>query len=271
MLIWTALLGAFVSIAIYFVFTPVWTSKGASLAQDVQRNFDETTLKEDNFELSIVIPAYNEELRLEGMMKETVRYLDTWSRQHGVSYELIVVSDGSTDDTEGIVHKLQRTYMNIPLTFIRLFSNQGKGAAIRQGVLSARGRYILMADADGATDITDLNPLYSKLKSIESMNPATRNLQGMVVGSRFIKYESYSCDPLYFLLKERISRSNRLPRALFTALFSCMPSISLSCSSARARFGTLSVASSYLLEKLRERYSRIFIFCGGLSILKLYT
>ena len=106
---------------------------------------------------SIVIPAYNEQDRIYPYLDSIAAY---FSRRHA-SYEILVVDDGSRDGTaDGIEAYAAR----IPgVTVIRLGQNTGKGAAVRAGMAAARGRLRLMADADGATAIQELEALESAI------------------------------------------------------------------------------------------------------------
>jgi len=110
-------------------------------------------------DLSIVIPAYNEEARLE----PTLRAYLTYCRRRGLGVELIVVDDGSTDGTTSVVEQLAGDFPELRL--IRLAQNEGKGYAVRSGVVNARGRRILFADADGATPIQELERLEAALNA----------------------------------------------------------------------------------------------------------
>ncbi|MDQ3137245.1 MAG: glycosyltransferase family 2 protein [Gemmatimonadota bacterium] len=108
-------------------------------------------------ELSVVVPAFNEESRLEAPLRSIIGYLRGRQR----AFELIVVDDGSRDGTSRVVARLQREYGELRL--IRLAANQGKGFAVRSGVINARGAKILFTDADGATPITELERLEAAL------------------------------------------------------------------------------------------------------------
>jgi dolichyl-phosphate beta-glucosyltransferase len=94
--------------------------------------------------ISMVIPADNEEERL---LPTLFSVLDYFHRA-GFSHEIIVVDDGSQDETARLVCELGRRFPNVRL--IRLPRNMGKGAAVRTGVRNAMGDYILFNDADGA-------------------------------------------------------------------------------------------------------------------------
>lgn len=115
--------------------------------------------------LSVVVPAYNEELRLPQMLDETLTYLEARaSSEHGFSYEVIVVDDGSRDATYAAAVASRRGPQGDRLRVMQLASNRGKGFAVRAGALAARGELVLMADADGATQIRDLERLEQALE-----------------------------------------------------------------------------------------------------------
>ena len=93
-------------------------------------------------DLSIVVPAYNEEHRL----RPTLDRLHAFLSQQPLRYEVIVVDDGSKDDTCGVV---EHAMTEIPhLRLLRQTPNRGKGAAVRMGMLGARGQIRVMCDAD---------------------------------------------------------------------------------------------------------------------------
>jgi dolichyl-phosphate beta-glucosyltransferase len=110
-------------------------------------------------DLSVVVPAYNEERRLPPTLIDMIDYFDKQS----LSYEIIVVDDGSRDGTGEVVRKFERVRHQVKL--IQLPKNQGKGHAVRLGVLNTHGKTILFADADGATPIEEFSRLYSVITS----------------------------------------------------------------------------------------------------------
>jgi dolichyl-phosphate beta-glucosyltransferase len=101
-------------------------------------------------ELSVVIPAYNEAQRLPPTLEKIRRHLD------GTSYELVVVDDGSADDTA-------RRAEAAGARVVRNEGNRGKGYSVRRGMLLARGARRLMTDADLSTPIEDLGRLRAKM------------------------------------------------------------------------------------------------------------
>jgi len=118
--------------------------------------------------ISIVIPAFDEQERLPKMIEDTLNYLKNRKvKESSFTYEVVIVDDGSRDNTSNIALKYvkKETVNNVRL--LKLLKNRGKGGAVKRGVLCARGKYVLMADADGATDITDLNRLEENIRKIE--------------------------------------------------------------------------------------------------------
>lgn len=108
--------------------------------------------------LSVVIPAYNESERI----TQTLFDLDNYFSQVDYTYEIVVVSDGSKDNTAEIVDKLSEVIKN--LRVINNEINQGKGGATKQGMLEARGEYRLFIDADNAISIDHIEKFWPYLK-----------------------------------------------------------------------------------------------------------
>lgn len=102
-------------------------------------------------DLSIVIPAYNEEARI-GASLETVR---GFLRSRPWNWEMIVVDDGSSDRTSEVVERFRASSPETHL--MRFDSNRGKGRAVRSGVLAARGKAVLVTDADLAAPIEQVD------------------------------------------------------------------------------------------------------------------
>lgn len=99
--------------------------------------------------LSIVIPAYNEEARLIRTVLEVIRWCTTTS----LNFELIIVDDGSRDQTLVLSRIFEE---NDSRVHVLACPHAGKGAAVRMGMLNAKGRMILFMDADGATPLDEI-------------------------------------------------------------------------------------------------------------------
>ena len=110
-------------------------------------------------ETTIVIAAYNEEERL----PETLARIRAYLAATGQDAEIVVVDDGSTDNTAALVQALSQEMRGLRL--ISYPENRGKGYALRQGVLSSLGKVVLVTDADLSTPIEELETLRPQLFS----------------------------------------------------------------------------------------------------------
>ena len=121
-------------------------------------------------DLSIIIPAYNEEQRLPPTLERIARFLTTMP----LRTEIIVVDDGSKDDTCGVVERAMSQYPGLRL--VRQNPNRGKGAAVRAGMLAARGQIRVMCDADCSMPPEQLPRLLA---------PITACTAEIAIGSRY--------------------------------------------------------------------------------------
>jgi dolichyl-phosphate beta-glucosyltransferase len=126
-------------------------------------------------ELSLVIPAFNEEARLGPTLESYIEYCRRTARR----VEVIVVDDGSLDRTSMVVNAFASTHPEVRL--IRLAENQGKGQAVRSGMVNAQGRRILFADADGATPLSEIERLEAALDKGADVAIGSRALQDQTV------------------------------------------------------------------------------------------
>ena len=124
-------------------------------------------------ELSIVIPAYNEERRLPRALGQILDYLASKQSSAGKA-EIIVVDDGSTDATADVVKDWARRTPSLRL--VSNGENRGKGYSVRHGMLEARGRIALFTDAD----------LSSPLQELEKLLAALAEGNDVAIGSRAV-------------------------------------------------------------------------------------
>lgn len=113
----------------------------------------------EDIELSIIVPAYNEATRIPKFLGNLLEF----ARKNLESYEIIVVNDGSKDRTKEIVLNIIQGDKRAKL--ISYNDNMGKGHAVLQGVLKAKGKFILFIDADGSIkpqEILNLHGIYQK-------------------------------------------------------------------------------------------------------------
>ena len=108
--------------------------------------------------LSIVIPAFNERNRL----PRTVKEIREWCSRHYPLYEIIIVDDGSTDDTLDIARSYSESHERV---YALARPHRGKGAAVREGMLNAAGKYVIFMDADGATPLGEIRKLLDKMEA----------------------------------------------------------------------------------------------------------
>lgn len=105
------------------------------------------------------------------MLDETLDYFEEKSSQDpGFTWEIIIVDDGSIDNTSEIAFSFVKKYTSKRIRILKLLMNRGKGGSVKRGVLVSRGKYILFADADGASDIKDFDKLFVSLQNIQKQN-----------------------------------------------------------------------------------------------------
>lgn len=155
--------------------------------------------------ISIIIPTYNESGTILEILKKV-------KKENGKIYnfEVIVVDDGSIDDTE----ELLKENVNLYDSYLKLNSNQGKGAAVKKGLSVSNGEYILFQDADLEYNPSDYSNI---LNVVKEYNP------DVVIGSRFKNNEFTKV--LYFWNKIGnkflTTFFNLLFNTTFTDIYSC--------------------------------------------------
>jgi dolichyl-phosphate beta-glucosyltransferase len=140
-------------------------------------------------DLSIVIPAYNEEHRILPTLERIHRFVSGGR----LRTEILVVDDGSGDRTVAVVEEAAK---HIPgLRVVRQVPNRGKGAAVRLGMLTARGPIRMMCDADGSMPAEEMTKLLDVIVS---------NRADIAIGSRYVDGKAAQGQPLYRRLWSRL-------------------------------------------------------------------
>ena len=131
--------------------------------------------------LSVVIPAYNEGKRLGPTLERTCAYL----RDHCDRFEILVVNDGSSDDTSEVARGVLSQIENAQI--LENPGNRGKGYSVQHGMSKATGDWVLMSDADLSTPIEELEKLSEHAENAE-----------VIIGSRGMRNsEILERQPLY--------------------------------------------------------------------------
>jgi len=146
---------------------------------DALKSFDNNVPAID---ISIILPSYNEEDRLPKTLLSVTEYFAA----RGTPYEVLVVDDGSTDDTPKVVQQFENLAPEVKL--LTYPENRGKGYAVRFGVLNAQGKLVLYNDADGATPIEE----------IERLEEAIASGAQIAIGSRAMFSRETTVDTLWY-------------------------------------------------------------------------
>ena len=132
--------------------------------------------------LSVVIPAFNEELRIIQTLDYSLNYL----KNQNYPFEIIVVNDGSTDKTKEVVQNFINNNSNYNLKIIGYDKNRGKGYAVNYGMTRALGEIVLFMDADNSTKINEVEKAFKKIDEGFDIVIASRKLKE----SKIIVYQS---------------------------------------------------------------------------------
>jgi dolichyl-phosphate beta-glucosyltransferase len=131
---------------------------------------------------SFIIPAYNESCRIRPGLDEVLR----WMAEHKWEGEILVVDDGSRDDTADVIREYARGHSQIRL--LQNPGNRGKGFSVRNGMLQARGDICLFTDADLSSPISEAPKLFEAIRAGAEV----------AIGSRWLRTEMQTeRQPLY--------------------------------------------------------------------------
>lgn len=126
--------------------------------------------------LSIIIPAYNEGGRKGDELKKNLQEIGSHLREKNIIYEVIMVNDGSKDNTVEFARGLADLVDN-KLEIIDRQENKGKWYSVREGFLKANGKFRLLTDADGATSIVNIENFWREMEAGEDMIIGSRDLK----------------------------------------------------------------------------------------------
>ncbi len=129
-------------------------------------------------ELSIVVPAYNEATRIGATLARIV----DWARDAKRSIEVLVVDDGSSDETCRVVDDFARGEPSVRL--LRQPRNKGKGASVKRGMLEAKGAYVLFSDADLSSPIEEVDRLMGYIEQGADVVIGSRSLPDSDIRTR---------------------------------------------------------------------------------------
>ena len=131
----------------------------APMLDIIEIRFFEVSMTRSDIDLSVIVPAYNEAIRLPNTLTRLHEYLSA----SALAYEVIVALDGPNDATRDVLNRLANKID--ALRIIDRQMNRGKGFTVKEGMLAARGRIRLFTDADNSTDIAHLDrmmPLFDQ-------------------------------------------------------------------------------------------------------------
>ena len=131
--------------------------------------------------ISVVIPAFNEAVRIGDTLATTIAYLE----KESPGSELIVINDGSTDCTGEVIRKVAAVPSAMAIRLLENFPNRGKGAAVRSGLLSATKPIAVFFDADLSTPIDELPKIVEPIARGEvDIAFGSRALNRKLIGNR---------------------------------------------------------------------------------------
>jgi len=145
---------------------------------------------ERNNTYSIIIPAYNESQRIVATLDKVLAYIadQNWTA------EVLVVNDGSKDNTADIVRGYMRNHANVRL--LENPGNKGKGYSVRHGMLEGRGDILLLSDADLSSPIYEANKLFDAIENGGA---------DIAIGSRWLQRETQTVrQPFYRQVSGRV-------------------------------------------------------------------
>lgn len=179
---------------------------------------------EDDIELSVVIPCFNETKRLKIMLEDAISHL---SKTYKENFEIVLVDDGSKDGTSEYALDLAFDFFKLKpgqLRVVKLIKNRGKGGAVTHGIQYTRGKYAIFADADGASKFSDVSKLISSIENESGPAVAIGSRAHMVNSDAVVKrsfirnFLMYSLHALVFVFGIRDIKDTQCGFKLFNKL-----------------------------------------------------
>src|SRR6184192_4085706 len=141
--------------------------------------------------ISVVIPAFNEAVRIGDTLATTIAYLE----KESPGSEVIVINDGSTDATGEMIRKVAAVPSSVAVRLLENFPNRGKGAAVRTGLSSATKPIGVFFDADLSTPIDELPKIVAPIASGEvDIAFGSRALDRKLIGNRQPRSEEHTSE-----------------------------------------------------------------------------
>ena len=163
--------------------------------------------------LSIVIPVYNEGKRISKTLKGVTSYL----RSKKFTHEILIVNDGSKDDTVQMVRGFFAAEQFGGFSILDFEENRGKGFAVKQGMLAAKGEYILFIDADSSAPIEEFDKFIASFNQEYDIFIGTRKAKGEVKATNIPFHRKYLGLGFSYLARKFLSTEVRD----FTCGFKC--------------------------------------------------
>lgn len=129
-------------------------------------------------DISVIIPAYNEEYLIKNTINDIARYLS----DKNYSFEIIVINDGSKDGTYEILKKISEKLECLKIINHKV--NEGKGKSVKDGVILSKGENILFTDADLSAPMTNLDYMLEEIRKGYDIVIASREVEGALIKKR---------------------------------------------------------------------------------------
>jgi glycosyltransferase involved in cell wall biosynthesis len=141
--------------------SPNSTALTASLIENENTHYSDASQNKTKYTISVIIPVYNEESKISSFLSHVKRVLS----ETLLDFELIVINDGSTDDTELVI--LEEEKLDNRVKVLSYKQNRGKGHAVRLGVLNSKGDVVSFLDGDLDISPSEINNYIKELEACD--------------------------------------------------------------------------------------------------------